>query len=358
MKCWSLKSQLATSLKTIKSLSTQIQDITQESLKIQKFSNNELAKMEKLNGLKVKNEEKFNQIENINKDLNEEVEYYKAKYQKLLGLNLEEKVHFLEQKWNNNEENKIKIEKSIEKSIENLQKEWEVRFKNMVLEKDTLIDSLQKEIQAKMLLINSSHDKEISSLENHTQSSLKALENTHETNLKTLIQSHSEIVKSIKQNCDSKMKQSKETCKKAIEVLRKSNLEENKILQKKNQEKIENFEKEIEKLKRKCEIQSKQLNEVRELLDISMVQLDKKEYINKELTEVIKKFSQNQTISNKSAFPEKLAKSSWNNKQCRQKIEALKTKIEEFENLNKVLTNRIGLSDHVLDEKAEELQSK
>lgn len=59
---------------------------------------------------------------------------------------------------------------------------------------------------------------------------------------------------------------------------------------------IDILEGDIEKLERKFQSKSIQLKEVSELLDESMAQLDKKEYINKELTEVVKTLSQNQKV--------------------------------------------------------------
>ncbi|CAI2384905.1 unnamed protein product [Moneuplotes crassus] len=237
----------------------------------------------------------------------------------------------------------------LQQSCVTSQQEWEVRYKNMILEKTTVIDSLQQEIQSKLDLIDKSHQKEVSSLEKTNLNCAEVLKTNYSSKLECLKQTYEDIEEKLKKRQEEEIENMKNEHKAKLEEVGRVKDGKIKELEEQNKDIIKKLTESLEKEKNKVSKQSAQIKELTEILDKSFIEIEKKDaiikgtawckkYIQKELTQI--------TAPVVSTKP---------NSQDNQ-IADLEQRLRDLEQHNKILVNRISLTDQNLTKTQQERQ--
>lgn len=162
----------------------------------------------------------------------------------------------------------------------------------MVLEKTTVIESLQQEIQAKLELIDKSHQKEIASLEKSNLNYAEALKKNYTLNkcekwdnskLEWLKQTYEDFERELRkrqeEEIDRVVKESKDKVEKMEEVgrIKDKRIKEIFIIEEKHRDTIRKLTESLEKEKKKVSKQSAQIKELAEILDKSFIEIERKD---------------------------------------------------------------------------------
>lgn len=217
----------------------------------------------------------------------------------------------------------------------------------MVTEKDQTIQNLKGDIETKLQVITLSSDQEKDNIKSTLETSIKLLKETHENEISSIKQAHSEEIQSLKSIFAVTSKRLEAKNLENFSTLQNQNSEQLREVENKHNKEILESKNKIHNLSGKVQTQNSQIKELQKLLDTSLVQLQKKSYVNDELKNLI-----NCSPTQGGAKETEMGHTNLTSKS---EIDRLKGKIRKLKDENFELQGKVSKKQDLIQELSKEL---